>query len=200
VLDTEVYSNTGGQASKATSRGAVAKFATSGKSTAKKDLGLLAMQYGDVYVAQIAIGANEMQTVKAFHEAEAWPGPSLLLAYSTCIAHGVDMRDSMKRMDIAVRTGYWPLFRYHPAEAIDARPFRLDSKAPSAPVDQMLRTEGRFASLERTDPERSRALRAQAQRDVDERWRYYEQLAGIERSLTTGERPDAPTPGTEGDR
>jgi pyruvate-ferredoxin/flavodoxin oxidoreductase len=184
VLDTEVYSNTGGQASKATARGAVAKFATSGKSGAKKDLGLLAMQYGDVYVAQIAIGANEMQTVKAFHEAEAWPGPSLLLAYSTCIAHGVDMRDSMKRMDLAVRTGYWPLFRYHPAEALDAQPFRLDSKPPSLPLDDMLRTEGRYAVLERSEPDRARALRKQAQRDVTERWRYYEQLADVERSIT----------------
>jgi pyruvate-ferredoxin/flavodoxin oxidoreductase len=182
VLDTEVYSNTGGQASKATPRAAVAKFATSGKGTPKKDLALLAMQYGTVYVAQVAMGANEMQTVKAFHEAEAWPGPSLLLAYSTCIAHGVDMRDSMKRMDLAVKTGYWPLLRFHPGEAEDARPLRLDSKPPSVPLAQMLRTEARYAVLERTDPARAVELQALAQRDVDERWRYYEQLAGVERS------------------
>jgi pyruvate-ferredoxin/flavodoxin oxidoreductase len=180
VLDTEVYSNTGGQASKATARGAVAKFATSGKATPKKDLGLFAMQYGTAYVAQIALGANEMQTIKAFREAEAWPGPSLLLAYSTCIAHGVDMRDSMKRMDLAVKTGYWPLFRYQPSEEGN-RPFRLDSKAPSLPLDDMLRSEARYAVLERSDPDRAAALRELAQADVDERWRYYQQLAGVER-------------------
>ena len=185
VLDTEVYSNTGGQSSKSTPRSAVAKFATSGKAVTKKDLGLIAMQYGTVYVAQIALGANEMQTVKAFHEAAAWPGPSLLLAYSTCIAHGVDMRDSMKRMDLAVRTGYWPLFRYHPAEAAGTRPFRLDSKPPSLPLRDMLSTEGRFSMLERSDPERSAMLREELQREVTERWGYYEQLAGVERRLTT---------------
>lgn len=199
VLDTEVYSNTGGQASKSTNRGAVAKYATSGKSAAKKDLGLIAMQYGTVYVAQIALGANEMQTVKAFHEAAAWPGPSLLLAYSTCIAHGVDMRDSMKRQDLAVRTGYWPLFRYHPAEAAGTQPFRLDSKAPSLPLRDMLSTEGRFSMLERSDPERSALLHGQLQREVTERWSYYEQLAGVERRLTTQEDPDAHDAPTEED-
>jgi pyruvate-ferredoxin/flavodoxin oxidoreductase len=188
VLDTEVYSNTGGQASKATPRGAVAKFATSGKPTPKKDLGLLAMQYGTAYVAQVALGANEMQTIKAFREAEAWPGPSLLLAYSTCIAHGVDMRDSMKRMDLAVKTGYWPLYRYQPSEEGD-HPFRLDSKAPSMPLSDMLRTEARYAVLERTEPDRARALRELAQADVDERWRYYAQLAGVER-VVAGVVPD----------
>jgi pyruvate-ferredoxin/flavodoxin oxidoreductase len=189
VLDTEVYSNTGGQASKATTKGAVAKFATGGKSVTKKDLGVIAMQYGTVYVAQVAMGANEMQTVKAFHEAAAWPGPSLILAYSTCIAHGVDMRDSMKRMDLAVRTGYWPLFRYHPAEAAGTTPFRLDSKPPSVDLREMLSTEGRFAMLERSDPERSRTLRAGLQRDVTERWSYYEQLAGVERRMVVANGP-----------
>jgi pyruvate-ferredoxin/flavodoxin oxidoreductase len=184
VLDTEVYSNTGGQASKATPRGAVARFATSGKSTPKKDLGLLAMQYGSVYVAQIALGANEMQTIKAFREAEAWSGPSLLLAYSTCIAHGVDMRQSMNRMDLAVKTGYWPLFRFHPGEEEGTRPFRLDSKAPSRPLRDFLSTEGRYAVLERSDPGRSEQLRAAAEQDVRERWHYYEQLAGVERQLS----------------
>jgi len=182
VLDTEVYSNTGGQASKATPRGAVAKFATAGKGVPKKDLGILAMQYGHVYVAKIALGANEMQTLKAMREAEAWPGPSLLLAYSTCIAHGVDMRDSMKRMDLAVKTGYWPLFRYHPGEDEHEHPFKLDSKAPKQPVSDFLSTEGRYATLTRTDPERARELSLLAQSDVDERWRYYEQLAGLERT------------------
>jgi pyruvate-ferredoxin/flavodoxin oxidoreductase len=184
VLDTEVYSNTGGQASKATPRGAVARFATSGKATPKKDLGLLAIQYGTVYVAQIALGSDERQTIKAFREAEAWPGPSLLLAYSTCIAHGVDMRHSMDRMDLAVKTGYWPLYRYHPGEEEGTRPFRLDSRAPSSPVKEFLRTEGRFAVLERSDPERAASLWELEQQDVDERWHYYEQLAGVERTVT----------------
>lgn len=185
VLDTEVYSNTGGQASKSTSKGAVAKYATGGKGVTKKDLGLIAMQYGSVYVAQVAMGANEMQTVKAFNEAAAWPGPSLILAYSTCIAHGVDMRDSMKRMDLAVKTGYWPLFRYHPAEAAGTMPFRLDSKPPSVDLREMLSTEGRFAMLERSDPERAALLRAGLQRDISERWSYYEQLAGVHRRMVT---------------
>jgi pyruvate-ferredoxin/flavodoxin oxidoreductase len=197
VLDTEVYSNTGGQASKATARGAVAKFATSGKATPKKDLGLFAMQYGTAYVAQIALGANEMQTIKAFREAEAWPGPSLLLAYSTCIAHGVDMRDSMKRMDLAVKTGYWPLFRYQPSEEGN-HPFRLDSKAPSMKLAEMLRTEARYAVLERSDPERARVLQQLAQADVDERWRYYEQLASVER-VAAGEVPDLDDDASEED-
>ncbi|MEX2550669.1 MAG: pyruvate:ferredoxin (flavodoxin) oxidoreductase [Nitriliruptoraceae bacterium] len=182
VLDTEVYSNTGGQASKATSRGAVAKFATAGKGTPKKDLGAFAMQYGYVYVAKIALGANEMQTLRAMREAEAWPGPSLLLAYSTCIAHGVDMRNSMNQMDLAVKTGYWPLFRYHPGEEEHAQPFKLDSKAPKQPVSDFLESEGRFGVLARTHPERAAELAILAQADVDERWRYYEQLAGIERT------------------
>jgi pyruvate-ferredoxin/flavodoxin oxidoreductase len=187
VLDTEVYSNTGGQASKATTKGAVAKFATGGKTVTKKDLGVIAMQYGTVYVAQVAMGANEMQTVKAFHEAAAWPGPSLILAYSTCIAHGVDMRDSMNRMDLAVNTGYWPLFRYHPAEAAGTTPFRLDSKPPSVDLRDMLSTEGRFAMLERSDPERAGELWAGLQRDITERWSYYEQLAGVERRMVVAD-------------
>ena len=182
VLDTEVYSNTGGQASKSTPRAAVAKFAMSGKPTPKKDLGLFAMQYGTVYVAQIALGANDRQTIRAMREAEAWPGPSLLLAYSTCIAHGVNMRFSMDRMDLAVKTGYWPLFRYHPGTEADERPFKLDSKAPSVRLERLMESEGRFAMLSRKDPERANVLREMAQRDIDEKWRYYEQLAGIERT------------------
>lgn len=182
VLDTEVYSNTGGQASKATPRGAVAKFAASGKSTAKKDLGLIAMQYGNVYVAQIALGGNDMQTVRALQEAEAWPGPSLVLAYSTCIAHGVDMTKSMARQKEAVQSGYWPLYRYHPGEDSDARPFKLDSRAPSVPVATFMANEGRYAVLQRARPERAAHLAELAQADVDERWRYYEQLAGVVRT------------------
>jgi pyruvate-ferredoxin/flavodoxin oxidoreductase len=183
VLDTEVYSNTGGQASKATPRGAVVKFATSGKSTPKKDLGALAMQYGNVYVAQIALGANEVQTVRALVEAAAWPGPSLVLAYSTCIAHGIDMANSMTHMRDAVKSGHWPLFRYAPSQAEATKPFRLDSRKPSMALAEFARVEARFAMLERSDPERAHHLMALAQSDVDERWRYYEQLAGVQRSV-----------------
>ena len=183
VLDTEVYSNTGGQASKSTPRAAVAKYAASGKGTGKKDLGAIARSYGDVYVAQIAMGASEMQTVRALAEAEAWPGPSLVIAYGSCIAHGIDMETSMTHQKLAVSTGYWPLYRYHPSPANDAHPFQLDAKAPSQPLNDFALTETRFAMLARSDPERSRRLLALAQADVDERWRYYQQLAGESRTL-----------------
>jgi pyruvate-ferredoxin/flavodoxin oxidoreductase len=183
VLDTEVYSNTGGQASKSTPRAAVAKFAQSGKGTPKKDLGQDAMAYGDVYVAQVAIGGNDVQTVKAFSEAEAWPGPSLIIAYSTCIAHGIDMATSMSHQKELVKSGYWPLYRYHPGLGEHEHPFHLDSHAPSRPVRDVLAAEGRFAVLARTDPEAAGHLGALAQADVDERWRLYEQLAGVERTV-----------------
>ncbi len=183
VLDTEVYSNTGGQASKATSRAAVAKFATGGKTTPKKDLGMVAMTYGNVYVAQVALGANDVQTVKAFAEAEAWPGPSLIIAYSTCIAHGIDMSTSMTHQKDAVKTGYWPLYRFHPGLAEHEHPFQLDAHAPSAPVADFVRSEGRFAMLQRSDPEAAGHLMALLQADVDERWRLYGQLAGVERTI-----------------
>ncbi|HEU4540332.1 MAG TPA: pyruvate:ferredoxin (flavodoxin) oxidoreductase [Jiangellaceae bacterium] len=183
VLDTEVYSNTGGQASKATPRAAAAKFAANGKSTAKKDLGAIARAYGDVYVAQVALGANEMQTVRALLEAEEWSGPSLVVAYSTCIAHGIDMATSMTHQKSAVASGYWPLYRYHPSPSEGAHPFRLDAKRPALPLRDFALTETRFAMLARSDPERARHLLALAQADVDERWHYYEQLAGEERSL-----------------
>ncbi len=182
VLDTEVYSNTGGQASKATPRGAVAKFAAAGKRTAKKDLGAEARRYGNVYVAQIAIGSNDVQAVKAFAEAEAWPGPSLIIAYSTCIAHGIDMRTSMSHQKDAVRSGYWPLYRYHPGDDAHVTPFQLDSKTPTIPVQAFMDAEMRFASLHHSDPSAALELAALAQADVDERWRYYEQLAEIERT------------------
>jgi pyruvate-ferredoxin/flavodoxin oxidoreductase len=183
VLDTEVYSNTGGQASKATPRAAVAKFAASGKSTAKKDLGAIARAYGDVYVAQIALGANEMQTVRALLEAAAWPGTSLVIAYSTCIAHGIDMATSMSHQKTAVASGYWPLYRYHPSPAEGTRPFQLDARRPSRPLTDFALSEARFAMLARAEPERARHLLALAQADVDERWRYYEQLAGEQRRV-----------------
>jgi pyruvate-ferredoxin/flavodoxin oxidoreductase len=183
VLDTEVYSNTGGQASKATSRGAVAKFAASGKSTGKKDLGAIARAYGDVYVAQIAVGANDVQATKALLEAEAWPGPSLVIAYSTCIAHGIDMSRSLSHQKEAVKSGYWPLYRFHPTEAEHGIPFKLDSQPPSIPVADFVASEARFGVLTRTDPERARRLIQLAQEDVDERWRYYTQLGHIERTV-----------------
>jgi pyruvate-ferredoxin/flavodoxin oxidoreductase len=183
VLDTEVYSNTGGQASKSTPRAAVAKFAAAGKSTAKKDLGAEARRYGNVYVAQVAIGANDIQTVKAFAEAEAWPGPSLIIAYSTCIAHGIDMRTSMSHQKDAVKSGYWPLWRYHPGGGEDATPFSLDCADPSIPVADFVASEGRFTMLARSKPDHAAALLELAQADVDERWRYYRQLAGVKRRV-----------------
>jgi pyruvate-ferredoxin/flavodoxin oxidoreductase len=185
VLDTEVYSNTGGQASKATPRGAVAKFATAGKPTAKKDLGAIARRYGNVYVAQIALGGSEVQTVKALLEADGWDGPSLVIAYSTCIAHGIDMERSMSHQRDAVRSGYWPLYRYRPSEDPHEHPFQLDSSQPTIPLRQFTDDEARFAMLVRSDPSRAEHLLALAQADVDERWRYYQQLAGLERSVPT---------------
>ncbi|HEX5149350.1 MAG TPA: pyruvate:ferredoxin (flavodoxin) oxidoreductase [Candidatus Limnocylindrales bacterium] len=190
VLDTEVYSNTGGQASKATPRGAVAKFSAAGKATQKKDLGAIARSYGNVFVAQVSMGANDLQTTKALLEADAWPGPSLVIAYSTCIAHGIDMSKSMSHQKDAVRSGYWPLYRYRPSEAEGGTPFKLDSAAPSIPVHDFVATETRFAVLERTHPERAAELAALAQADADERWHYYSQLAGIERTVPHIHQPD----------
>ncbi len=183
VLDTEVYSNTGGQASKATPRGAVAKFAASGKAGAKKDLGAIAQAYGNAYVAQIAIGANEQQTVRALLEAQAWPGPSIVLAYSTCIAHGIDMSTSMAHQKDAVASGYWPLYRFRPSEHEAGHPLKLDSRKPSIPVATFTQAEARFSMLARSDPDRAKHLSALAQADADERWRYYSQLAGLERTV-----------------
>ena len=183
VLDTEVYSNTGGQASKATPRGASAKFAVNGKTTAKKDLGLLAQAYGDVYVAQIAIGANETQSVRALIEAAEHDGPSLVIAYSTCIAHGIEMSTSMTHQKAAVSSGYWPLYRYPPSPEAGTHPFSLDSKKPTVALHEFEQNEARFAALERSDPATAHHLQALAQADVDERWHYYEQLAGVERAV-----------------
>ena len=183
VLDTEVYSNTGGQASKATPRAAVAKFAAAGKATGKKDLGAIARAYGNVFVAQVSMGGSDAQTTKALLEAAAWPGPSLVIAYSTCIAHGIDMSQSMAHQKDAVKSGYWPLYRFHPSEIADGQPFKLDSQAPSMPVAEFMAAETRFAVLQRTQPERAAELAVLAQADIDERWRYYDQLAGMYRSV-----------------
>ena len=184
VLDTEVYSNTGGQASKATPRGAVAKFAAGGKQTAKKDLGQIAMAYGNVYVAQVALGANNVQVVKAFSEAESFPGPSLIIAYSQCIAHGIDMEKGMSHQKEAVDSGYWPLYRFDP-RLEDHHPFHLDSKKPSIPFKEFAWQEARFAMLARSQPEEAERLFRLAQEDIDERWSLYEQLADIERNVQT---------------
>src|SRR5437667_9602773 len=178
VLDTEVYSNTGGQASKATPLGAVAKFAAGGKPTIKKDLGMTAMRYGNVYIAQIAMGANDTQTVKAFLEAEAHPGPSLIIAYSQCIAHGIDMAKGMTQQKLAVESGYWPLYRFNPALASEGKnPFQLDSKDPKIPLQDYIYTEGRYRMLQRSDPEAARILLQAAQQSVNHRWRQYKNLA-----------------------
>ncbi|MGZ4680584.1 MAG: 4Fe-4S dicluster domain-containing protein, partial [Ilumatobacteraceae bacterium] len=182
VLDTEVYSNTGGQASKATPRGAVAKFAASGKGIVKKDLGLEAMSYGDVYVAHVALGASDIQTVKAMLEAEAWPGVSLIIAYSTCIAHGFDMGESMTHQKSAVQSGHWPLYRFQPGEGEEKQPFQLDSAAPSVPYADFANSEARFSMLRRSDPDRAAQLLALAESDVAARWHHYEQLAGVART------------------
>ena len=182
VLDTEVYSNTGGQASKSTPRGAVAKFAAGGKATAKKDLGMIASAYGNVYVAQIAMGADNPQTVKALAEAEAHPGPSLVIAYSHCIAHGIDMRMGMEQQKAAVDTGYWPLYRFDPAQP---RPFHLDSRAPKLPLSAFTEKEARFAMLARAKPEEAARLAVLGQEDVDRRRHVYEQMAEVDH--TTGD-------------
>ena len=190
VLDTEVYSNTGGQASKATPRGASAKFAAAGKSGPKKDLGMIAQAYGDVYVAQIAIGANQQQTVRALLEAQAWPGPSIVIAYSTCIAHGIEMSTSMAHQEQAVTSGYWPLYRFRPSQDEHTKPFHLDSKAPTTRVKDFMMAETRFSMLTRANPERAAHLMAMAQADADERWNYYSQMAAVERSMPHEEAAD----------
>jgi len=181
VLDTEVYSNTGGQTSKATPRGAVAKFSAGGKSTPKKDLALLAMDYEHVYIARVAYGAKDIQTMHAFHEAEAYPGPSIIIAYSPCIAHGIDLKNNHLHQQLAVDSGHWPLFRYNPLQAAAGKnPLHLDSKAPSIPYRDFIETEIRFSMLWRTHPEDAERFLAQSQQEVLHRYHYYEQLASLE--------------------
>jgi pyruvate-ferredoxin/flavodoxin oxidoreductase len=180
VLDTEVYSNTGGQMSKATPRGAVAKFAAGGKPTAKKDLGMMAMTYGSVYVARVAFGSNDMQTVKAFLEAEAYDGPSLIIAYSHCIAHGYDLVHGLDQQKAAVQTAYWPLFRYNPDLIKQGKnPLQLESKAPALPLEKYIYNETRYSMLIRSKPEEAKMLLQQAQEDVNSRWKLYEHWASM---------------------
>jgi pyruvate-ferredoxin/flavodoxin oxidoreductase len=188
VLDTEVYSNTGGQASKATPRAAVAKFAAGGKQTSKKDLGMIAQGYGNVYVAQVAMGANMTQVVKAFAEAEAYPGVSLIIAYSPCIAHGIDMGAQMQHQKAAAESGFWPLYRYDPTAGAEGKPaLRLDSRKPTMPFKEFAATEARFAMLARSNPEHASELLELAQRDIDDRWHLYEQMVDVERTAVYGE-------------
>ncbi|WP_058556985.1 pyruvate:ferredoxin (flavodoxin) oxidoreductase [Thiohalocapsa sp. ML1] len=180
VLDTEVYSNTGGQKSKATPLGAVAKFAAGGKATFKKDLAMMAMAYENVYVAQVAFGAKDIQTVRAFLEAESYPGPSLIICYSPCIAHGVDMSNNLRQQDMAVNSGHWPLFRYDPRKLeVGENPLSIDSKRPSIPYRDYLASETRFSVLNRTHPDVAEGFLKLAQKHVESKYSLYEQLAHI---------------------
>ena len=178
VLDTEVYSNTGGQMSKSTPRAAVAKFAAGGKTMGKKELGLMAMTYGNVYVAKIAMGANDAHTVKAILEAEAYDGPSLIIAYAHCIAHGIDMATGMKNQKAAVDSGHWPLYRYNPDLALEGKnPFKLESKGLKIPFRDYAYNETRYKMLTKSQPETAEKLMVEAQKDVETRWKMYEQLS-----------------------
>ena len=178
VLDTEVYSNTGGQASKATPLGAVAKFAAGGKAAGKKDLGLMAMSYGTIYVASVAMGARDEHTIRAFLEAESYPGPSLILAYSHCIAHGIAMAEGMAHQKLAVDTGRWPLYRFDPRRAERGEnPLQLDSPGPRRPLAEGMEAENRFRMLRYSQPERARQLALAAQVDLDRRWATYRAMA-----------------------
>jgi pyruvate-ferredoxin/flavodoxin oxidoreductase len=180
ILDTEVYSNTGGQQSKATPLGAAAKFAMAGKETPKKDIGMMAMGYGHVYVARIAFGAKDVQTVRAFQEAESYPGPSLLIAYSHCIAHGYDMAYGCEQQGLAVDSGVWPLYRFDPRRVKAGEPpLKLDSSAPKIPAKTYMQNETRFRMTEKLDPERYKQLLRWAQKATEQRFAVYEQLAKV---------------------
>jgi pyruvate-ferredoxin/flavodoxin oxidoreductase len=177
VLDTEVYSNTGGQASKSTPTGAVAKFAAGGKVTGKKDLGMSAIRYGNVYVAQVAMGANDTHTVKAFLEAEAHDGPALIIAYGHCIAHGLDMAKGMHQQKLAVDSGHWPLYRFDPRRVAENKSaFQLDSGEPKIPLKDYIYTEGRYRMLLQSDPETANKLLAEAEKLIQRRLHQYKQM------------------------
>jgi pyruvate-ferredoxin/flavodoxin oxidoreductase len=185
-MDTEVYSNTGGQASKATPRGAVAKYAAGGKPAPKKDLGLIAMTYGNIYVGSVALGARDEHTLKVFLEAEAYDGPSLIIAYSHCIAHGINMTTAMSHQKAIVESGRWLLYRYDPRRtAAGENPLQLDSKSPKKGVKDSMYAENRFKMLTKTKPEDAKRLLQEAQQDVDTRWQMYQYLA--KRSLNSEE-------------
>jgi pyruvate-ferredoxin/flavodoxin oxidoreductase len=193
ILDTEVYSNTGGQTSKATPLGAVAKFSAGGKPTFKKDLGMMAMAYENCYVASVAFGAKDVQTVRAFLEAESYPGPSVLICYSPCIAHGVDLSNNLRQQDLAVSSGHWALYRYDPRRlAAGENPLHIDSKAPSIPYRDFISTETRFNVLNRTHPDAAERFLRQAQRHVETRFQLYEQLASL--AVQKAGAPEPPKP------
>ena len=178
VLDTEVYSNTGGQRSKSTPRGAVAKFAAAGKTSGKKDLALMAMTYGNVYVARVSMGANDSQTLRAFLEAEAYEGPSLIIAYGPCIAHGIEMSRSLAQQKLAVQSGHWPLFRFDPRRIVEHEsPLQLDSRPPSVALEDYIYNEARYSMLKQNHPEEAALLLEQARQDIRDRWKVYEMWA-----------------------
>jgi pyruvate-ferredoxin/flavodoxin oxidoreductase len=180
ILDTEVYSNTGGQQSKATPLGAAAKFASAGKEVGKKDIGLMAMAYGHVYVARVAFGAKDVQTVRAFQEAESYPGPSLIIAYCHCIAHGYDMAFGAEQQKLAVDSGVWPLYRFDPRRVAQGQPpLALDSGDAKVSAKQYMRNETRFRMVEKLDPERFKKLLSMAERQAKQRVAVYKQLAGL---------------------
>jgi pyruvate-ferredoxin/flavodoxin oxidoreductase len=180
VLDTEVYSNTGGQQSKATPMGAAAKFAAAGKANPKKDLGLMAMSYGSVYVATVALGAKNQQLVKAFTEAETYPGASLIIAYTPCIAHGYDLAYGGKQQQLAVESGCWSLYRFDPRRSAQGlNPLHLDSSAPKVPLTDYIYNETRYRMLRTLNPERAKALLAEAQDEVRSHFKLYEQLTRL---------------------
>jgi pyruvate-ferredoxin/flavodoxin oxidoreductase len=180
VLDTEVYSNTGGQASKSTPRGAVARFAAQGKGLSKKDLGLMAIAYGSVYVARVAMGYNDQHTLKAFLEAESFPGPSIIIAYSHCINHGIDMVKGLEQQKLAVQSGLWPLYRYDPRLAAEGKnPLQVDCKEPSVPVEQYMYNETRFRMLTQSNEERAEELLQLARQDAKSLWNFYSQMAAM---------------------
>jgi pyruvate-ferredoxin/flavodoxin oxidoreductase len=190
VLDTEVYSNTGGQTSKSTPLGAVAKFSAGGKPIRKKDLAMMAMAYGNAYVAQVAFGAKDQATINAFLEAESYDGPSLIICYSPCIAHGVDLSNNLRQQNLAVNSGHWGLFRYDPRKAATGiNPLKLDSRKPSIPLRDFVSTETRFSVLQRTRPEAAENYLRQAQLEAESKFFLYEQLAHLAVQNTTGQAP-----------
>jgi pyruvate-ferredoxin/flavodoxin oxidoreductase len=178
VLDTEVYSNTGGQMSKSTPRAAVAKFAAAGKPSGKKDLGLIAMTYGNIYVAAVAMGARDEHTLKSFLEAEAYPGPSLIIAYSHCVAHGIEMSTGMQIQKAAVESGHWPLYRFNPLRVKEGKnPLILDSAPPKGALADYMYRQNRFKMLAKSNPAGAKRLLEEAQEAIRQRWRLYEHLA-----------------------
>jgi pyruvate-ferredoxin/flavodoxin oxidoreductase len=198
VLDTEVYSNTGGQMSKATPRAAVAKFAAGGKPLGKKDLGLIAMTYGNIYVASVAMGASDAQTVKAFMEAESYDGPSLIIAYAHCIAHGIDISKGLKQQTNAVACGHWPLYRFDPRLIAEGKsPLSLDSRPPKISFTDYAYQETRYRMLTTIDKHAAAALAEEAQHDVKLRWQMYEQLALLYKTRAAESRGPAPAPATQ---